>query len=74
MARAIGIALILLGLAGVAWGGLTWNRNSQVDLGPVEMTVTEKKTVPIPPVAGALAVVAGLALYFAASTRRSNES
>ncbi len=33
-----------------------------VDLGPVDIQVTEKKRVPIPPAAGAAAVAAGLVL------------
>ncbi len=72
MARAIGTVLILLGLAGLAWGGVTWkNERTNVDLGPVEMNVTEKKTVPIPPIAGAAAIVAGLALVFVGERRRT---
>lgn len=73
MARTIGFVLILLGLAGLAWGGLTWkNEKTSVDLGVMEMNVTEKKTLPIPPLAGAVAVVAGLALVLTDKSRRSN--
>lgn len=70
MTRVIGIVLILIGLAGIAWGGLGWNKTSDVDLGPVDFEVTERKTLPIPPIAGAVAVVAGLALVLAGGTRR----
>ena len=56
---------------GLAWGGLSWSKQNNVDLGPVEMTVTEKKSLPIPPVAGAVAVVAGLVLVFAGGSRRT---
>jgi hypothetical protein len=70
MNRVLGIVLILIGLAGIAWGGLSWNKRNDVDLGPVDIAVTEKKTVPIPPIAGAVAVVAGLALILAGGTRR----
>lgn len=63
MGRIIGLVLILLGLAGLAWGGFTYARERHnVDLGPVDITTTEKKTVPIPPAAGAVAVAAGLVL------------
>ena len=63
MGRIIGLILILLGLAGVAWGGFTYTKERHnVDLGPVDFEVTEKKTVPIPPIAGAVAVAAGLVL------------
>lgn len=70
MARGIGVVLLLIGLAGLAWGGFGWNKKSDVDLGPIDLTVTERKTVPIPPVAGAVAVVAGLALVLAGGARR----
>lgn len=71
MTRSLGVVLILLGLAGLAWGGLAWNKKSNVELGPIEMQVTERKSLPIPPIAGAVAVVSGLALIFAGGVRRN---
>ena len=71
MSRTVGIVLILLGLAGLAWGGIAWNKKSNVELGPIDMQVTEKKSLPIPPIAGAVAVVSGLALVFAGGVRRN---
>jgi hypothetical protein len=73
MGRVIGLVLILLGLAGLAFGGFTYARQKEtVDLGPIDITATEKKTVPIPPVAGAIAVAAGLVLIL--SDRRRVEA
>ncbi len=71
MTRSLGIVLILLGLAGLAWGGIGWNKKSNVELGPIDLQVTEKKSLPIPPIAGAVAVVSGLALIFAGGVRRN---
>ena len=63
MGRIVGIILILAGLAGLAWGGFTWTQKKhEVDLGPIEMEVNERRTVPIPPVAGAVAIAAGIVL------------
>ena len=63
MARMIGMLLIITGLIGLAWGGFTYTKERHnVDLGPIDFQVTEKKTVPIPPIAGAVAVVAGILL------------
>jgi hypothetical protein len=63
MARLIGMLLIIAGVIGLAWGGFTYTKERHnVDLGPVDFQVTEKKTVPIPPIAGAVAVVAGILL------------
>jgi hypothetical protein len=71
MTRAVGMILLLLGLAGLAWGGFTYRQERhKVDLGPVDFSVTEKKTVPIPPIAGAVALVAGLALLVVGNGRR----
>jgi hypothetical protein len=70
MARGIGIALLVLGLLGLAWGGFSWREKENVDLGPVDFSVTERKTVPIPPLLGAAAIVAGLALVLVGGARR----
>ena len=57
------ILLILIGLIGLAWGGLTYTRKEKaVDLGPVEITRDHKTTIPVPPIAGAIALVGGIAL------------
>lgn len=71
MTRNIGIALVLLGLVGLAWGGFSWNQKKNVELGPIDLQVTERKSLPIPPIAGAVAVVSGLALIFAGGSRRN---
>ena len=65
MTRILGIVLILVGLAGLVWGGIGYDRKkTDVELGPVDFKVTEHKTVPIPPIAGAAAIVAGIALMY----------
>jgi hypothetical protein len=69
------MVLLLLGLAGLAWGGFQYSQERhRVDLGPVSMDVTEKKTVPIPPIAGAAAVLAGLMLVTMGSGRSNRAS
>jgi hypothetical protein len=63
MTRIFGIVLVVLGLIGLAWGGFSYTqREKVVDVGPIEATTETEKTVPIPPVAGAAAVIAGIAL------------
>jgi hypothetical protein len=75
MARAVGMLLLLIGLAGLAWGGFQYaQERHRVDLGPVDLSVTEKKTVPIPPVAGAVALAAGLVLLVMGSGGRTREA
>ena len=65
MTRILGIVLIVVGLVGIVFGGIQYDRKkTAVDLGPVDFNVTERKSLPIPPIAGAAAVVAGVALMF----------
>ncbi len=58
-----GIVLIVLGILALAFQGLTYTkREKTVDIGPIEITKEKKKHVPLPPIAGAAAVIAGTAL------------
>ena len=61
-----GIVLIVLGLAALAYQGFSYtSRETVIDIGPIKATADTRKTVPIPPIAGVVAVVAGIALVFA---------
>ena len=61
-----GIVLIVLGLAALAYQGFSYtSRETVIDIGPIKATADTQKTVPIPPIAGVVAVVAGVALVFA---------
>ncbi len=66
MAKTLGMILIALGIAGLAWGGLTYTtRETVVDLGPIQATRDKSHSIPLPPVAGAVLVVTGIALLVA---------
>ncbi len=66
MAKTIGIILIAIGLAGIAWGGLTYTtRETVVDLGPIQATREKSHSIPLPPVAGAVLLATGIALLVA---------
>jgi uncharacterized membrane protein YidH (DUF202 family) len=65
-ATLVGIFLIVLGIAGLAYQGLTYTTREKVlDVGPIEATTEKTKTIPIPPVAGAIALVGGVAIVIA---------
>jgi uncharacterized membrane protein YidH (DUF202 family) len=59
----IGIILIAVGIAALAYQGITYTtREKVVDIGPLQMTTEKTKTLPLPPIAGALALVGGIVL------------
>jgi uncharacterized membrane protein YidH (DUF202 family) len=61
--KVVGIILVVLGILGLASGGFSWTRNKTViDAGPIELTAKERKSLPIPPIAGGLILVAGVVL------------
>jgi hypothetical protein len=66
MNRAFGMILIVLGLAGLAWGGFTYTTKEKVvDLGPIHATRDQSHTVLLPPIAGVLALAGGIWLLVA---------
>lgn len=66
----IGIVLIVLGLAALAYQGFSYTtREKVIDLGPIEATAERQKTVSLPPIFGIVAVVAGVAMVIAGSRK-----
>jgi hypothetical protein len=64
--KTLGVILIALGLAGLAWGGFTYTTTEKVvDIGPIHATREKTHNVPLPPIAGALALVGGIVLLVA---------
>ena len=61
--RIFAIALIVLGILGLAYGQFSYTRKSHdADLGAVKLSIKEKETVDVPTWAGVAAIVAGAAL------------
>jgi len=61
--KTLGMFLIALGLFGLAWGGFAYTtREKVVDIGPIHASRDKTHTVPIPPIAGAVALVCGIVL------------
>lgn len=72
MATIVGIILIVLGVVGLALGGITYTtREKVVDIGPIEATAEKRERIPLPPIAGGLALAAGVVLLIAGNRRTS---
>lgn len=67
----LGVILIVLGIAGLVVANISITEQKTVlDAGPLKVTRNEKKTVPIPTIAGVVAVVVGLGLVIVGKGRR----
>ncbi len=61
-----GIIFLVLGVLALAYQGIRYTTQEKlIDIGPLKVTSTEKKTIPLPPVVGGVAVVAGIAMILA---------
>jgi hypothetical protein len=70
MAAGVGIILIIVGLIALAYQGITYTTHKKVlDIGPIQATKTEHTTIPLPPVLGGAALIAGVVLL--ASSRKT---
>ncbi|MDQ3170585.1 MAG: DUF3185 domain-containing protein [Acidobacteriota bacterium] len=70
MKNIIGVILIVVGLIGLIWGGLSYTREEKVlDLGPIEATAERRETIPVTPLAGGLALAGGIVLLVAGRKR-----
>ena len=66
MNKMLGIILVVVGLIGLAWGGFSFTTREKVaDIGPIHASRDKTHSVPLPPIAGALALVGGVALLVA---------
>lgn len=68
----IGVVLIVLGLAALAYQGINYtSRETVVDIGPIHATADRQKTLPLSPILGIVAVAGGVALVVAGMRKRA---
>lgn len=66
-----GIVLIVLGVAALAYQGITYRtRETVIDIGPIEATAERQKTIPLPPIIGIAAIAAGVGLLVVGGRKR----
>jgi uncharacterized membrane protein len=62
----VGIVLIALAVISFAYQGITYTTHKKViDLGPIQATTEQHKTIPLPPLFGGLALIGGIVLLVA---------
>jgi len=64
--KLVGIIFIVLGVLALAYQGIRYTTQEKlIDIGPLKVTAKEKKIIPLPPIVGGVALVAGIALILA---------
>jgi len=59
----VGIVLIIVGIVGFALGGFSFtHQKKDVDMGPIQISHQQKKTVPIPPILSTILLLGGIGL------------
>jgi drug/metabolite transporter (DMT)-like permease len=59
----LGVALIVLGIIALLYQGFTYTTHEKVlDIGPIQATKEEHRTIPVPPIIGVIAVISGVAV------------
>ncbi len=61
--KILGIMLVVLGVIALVYGGIAYSKDRTVlEIGSLEVTASEKKTLPIPAALGAAVLIGGIAL------------
>ncbi len=61
--QGVGLVLVVIGIVALVWGGVFWtDRDTILDAGPLEIATENRDGVAVPPVLGAIALVAGVVL------------
>ena len=61
--KQVGIILIVLGVLALVYQGIQYTSKEKIlDIGSLKVSADTKKTIPLPPIVGAVALVAGIAL------------
>lgn len=68
----VAVILIALGIAAFVYQGITYTaRENIVDVGPLNVTIVETRSIPLPPIVGAIALAGGIAMLLMARKRLS---
>jgi hypothetical protein len=60
-----GILLIAIGIAGLVIDNISFTeKRVVVDAGPIKVTADQQRTIPVPSIAGVIALAAGIGMLF----------
>ena len=69
--RVVGLVLVALGIIALVWGGVFWtDRETVLDVGPLEVQTEEREGFAIPSVLGVITLVGGIVLLAVPDRRR----
>ena len=69
--RLIGVALVIVGLVALIWGGVFWTeRDTVLDAGPLEVATEQREGVTLPPILGIISLIGGIVLLAVPERRR----
>ena len=61
--KLVGIILIVLGVLALVYQGIQYTSKEKIlDIGSIKLSADTKKTIPLPPIVGGVAIAAGIAL------------
>ena len=64
--KLVGFILIVLGVLALVYQGIQYTTKEKiVDIGSIKISADTEKTIPLPPIVGGVALVAGIALIVA---------
>jgi uncharacterized membrane protein len=67
----LAIILIAIGIMAFAYQGITYTtRENIVNLGPLQVNAEKTRTLPLPPIVGAVAIMGGVALLITTRKKR----
>jgi uncharacterized membrane protein YidH (DUF202 family) len=68
--KTLGVVLVVVGILTLVYGGISYNKNRTVlQIGSMNVTATEHKSIPIPAVAGVAVLICGVALLVVGKRR-----
>jgi len=68
--KILGIVLVVIGVLALIYGGVTYNKDKTVlQIGSMNVTATEHKSIPIPAVVGVAVLLGGVALLVVGKRR-----